>query len=89
VTDRFSTKKEPKCRWAWWLIAVIPVTQDAKTGSITFLGQPRQNVSKTPSPTISQAWRCTIIESQPLETSVGGSLPKDSNGQKHKILFKK
>jgi hypothetical protein len=33
----------------WWLMLVIPATSEVEIGRITAQGQPRQNVSETPS----------------------------------------
>jgi hypothetical protein len=40
----------------WWLISVIPTTQEVKIGKMTVQGQPHQKVNKTPFQLISWAW---------------------------------
>jgi hypothetical protein len=48
-------------RWVWWLIPVIPATQETEIRKIRFKASPGKKVSKIPSQSISQTCQCMPV----------------------------
>jgi hypothetical protein len=78
---------------AWWLMPVIPVTQEAEIRRIAVWGQPQTKKKKkkwdSPSQLINQGWWPTSVVSAMRETKIGGSWSKTGPRPKHETLYKK